>query len=632
MKLKKLFYLFLATIAMPACSANISVNENDLLAWQNDYTKQETTIEMRDGVQLFTTIYSPKDTTQSYPVLMQRTPYSCRPYGVDTMPNRLIHNEALVASGYIFIKQDVRGRWMSEGDYENTKPPYSLFDSSATDELTDTWDTFEWLADNLKNYNGNAGLYGTSYPGWTTLVAARSNHPAIKAVIASAPVTNFYFEDFNRYGLFALNYLPVIHAFGTPRSGPSDTAWYDNDDVAYGIIDSSKIYPDYYDFFLDRFTLNDYWDVLDSSNFFWQNIRKHADYDEFRKMRNWEQYYNDIECQVMVLGGWNDEQNLYGILNSFKHIEDNSPNANAQFVMGPWSHGHPTRGDSAYYLGNVFYGYNLSKDYMDNTEFPYFEKHLKGIGVAPDFKVKLFDTGKNEWAYFDEYPDNTGQSKIFYLENGELNTTKGEIQLVKDYDTYISDPFHPVPGLEGNDWYGMAPKFYFTADQRFTEKRPDVLTYESNVLTEDITVLGEVKAIIDFATDHTAADIYVKVIDVNPMDRTPEDSDLEGAKMNGYQRLVRAGYIRGRYRNGFEQGEAFVANKKTSVSVPLLDVFHTFKKGHKIMIQIQSSMFPIFDLNPQNYVEDIYNAKQDDFVVAMHKVFNSSRIVLPVMN
>tara|TARA_B110000037_G_scaffold34473_1_gene41851 strand:- start:19259 stop:21151 length:1893 start_codon:yes stop_codon:yes gene_type:complete len=629
MKQQNYLLLFLVPLLFATCSDS-SAEPEAPSAWQEDYTKQEITIEMRDGIKLFTTIYSPVDTSKSYPVLMQRTPYSCRPYGADTLPGSINHNPDLVSSGYIFIKQDVRGRWMSEGEYENTKPPYSLFDSSATDELTDTWDTFEWLANNLKNYNGNAGLYGTSYPGWTTLVGARANHPAIKAVIASAPVTNFYFEDFNRYGLFALNYLPVIHAFGTPRPGPTDTAWYQNDKEAYGIVDSSKIYPDYYDFFRDRLTLNDYWDVLDSSNFFWKNIREHANYDEYRKKRAWDQYYNDIQCQVMVLGGWNDEQNLYGILNSFKHIAANSPDANAQLVMGPWAHGIPSRADSAYYLGNVFYGYDLSKIYMEDVEYPYFEKHLKGNGKAPDFQVKLYDTGKNEWDYFDEFPEDTGKELTYFLYNERMNAAYPENTQTENYQTYISDPFHPVPGLEGDNWYGMAPKFYFTADQRFTEKRPDVLTFETDVLTEDINVVGEIKAIIDFATDHDAADLYVKVIDVNPLDRIPEYTDKEGIKMNGYQRLVRAGYIRGRYRNGFEQGEPFIKNQKTTVEVPLLDVFHTFKKGHKIMIQIQSSMFPIFDMNPQNYVEDIYNAEKKDFAVAMHMVFATSKIVLPV--
>lgn len=617
-----LFFLILSS----CCDETDSDALNE--AWKSDYIKTERYITMRDGARLFTTIYSPVDTSQKYPVILKRTPYSCQPYGADTLPNRISHNAGLVESGYIFVFQDVRGRWMSEGDFENTKPPYSLFDSSKTDELTDSWDTFEWFIDSLPNYNGHAGMYGTSYPGWTTLVGARCNHPSLKAVIASAPVTNFYFEDFNRNGLFALNYLPVIGVFGTPRPHPVDTAWWPDRSAVYGIDDSLKIKPDYYDFFLDRLTLANYDDILDSTDFFWQEIKAHPNYDDFRKMRNWAQYYNDVQCQVMVLGGWNDEQNLFGILNSYKAIAKNNPKA--QFVMGPWSHGHPTRGDSAYYLGDIFYGYELSKDYMENVEFPYFEKHLKNVGEAPDFQVKLFDTGKNEWAYFDEFPDSTGQSKTFYLESGELNETKGEIQLVKDYDTYISDPFHPVPFIEGDEWYGMAPKSYFTADQRFVSKRPDVLTYETQVLEEDLTVLGEIKAYIDFATNATAADLYVKVIDVYPMNREPKETDAEDVKMNGYQQLVRCGYIRGRYRNGYEKGEPFVPNQKTAVQVPLLDVFHTFKRGHKLMIQIQSSMFPLFDLNPQNYVEDIYHARRSDFTVAMHKVFNTSKIVLPI--
>jgi len=631
--MKKLIFYFIPALLilnLIACNQEGSENKSeDTYKWQDHYVKSESYISMRDGAKLFTSIYSPKDTSQSYPILLQRTPYSCRPYGVDTLPNRIFHNLEIVKSGYIFVVQDVRGRWMSEGDYENTKPPYSLFDSTQTDELTDTYDTFDWLLANVKHYNGNAGMHGTSYPGWTTLVGARSNHPSLKAVIASAPVTNFYFEDFNRYGLFALNYLPVISGFGTPRPNPVDTAWWVNKNDRYGIIDSLNIQPDYYDFFLDRLSLGNYGDILDSTDLFWQFIREHQAYDAEHQLRDWEQYYNDIECQVMVLGGWNDEQNLYGILNSFKHIEEHSLQSNAQFVMGPWSHGHPTRGDSAYYLGNVFYGYNLSKDFMEEVEFPYYEKHLKGLGEAPSFKVKLFDTGKNEWAYFDRYPT-IEENETYFLYDGKMNKAYPEIARVNGFASFTADPFHPVPYIQGDDWYGMAPKHYFTDDQRFVSKRPDVLSFETDVLTEDLTVLGEIKAIIDFATNLGDADLYVKIIDVYPMDRKPLDTDPEGVKMNGYQQLVRAGYIRGRYRDGFDKGVPITPNAKTSVGVPLLDIFHTFKKGHKMMIQIHSSWFPLFDLNPQNYVEDVYKAKRQDFAVAMHKVFATSRIVLPI--
>jgi len=624
--------LFALFIVFLGCnSANETTQDSEhAYDWKDHYTKTELYIPMRDGVKLFTTIYAPNDSSQNYPILLQRTPYSCNPYGADTLPNRIFHNIDIVKSGYIFVFQDVRGRWMSEGDYENTKPPYSLFDSTATDELTDTYDTFEWFLANQKNYNGNAGLHGTSYPGWTTLVGARSNHPSIKAVIASAPVTNFYFEDFNRYGIFALNYLPVISSFGTPRPNPVDTAWWVNKNEAYGIVDSLKIYPDYYDFFLDRMALTNFDDIIDSTDFFWEFIREHSDYDEARKLRDWEQYYNDIECQVMVLGGWNDEQNLYGILNSYKHIAQNSPKANAQFVMGPWSHGHPTRADSAYYLGNIFYGYNLSTDFMKDIEFPYYEKHLKGNGEEPNFTVKLFDTGKNEWAYFDKFPDSLPDRLDYFLYDNKMIMAYPEITRMNHFSSYTSDPFHPVPYIEGDDWYGMAPKHYFTDDQRFVSKRPDVLSFESAILTEDLTVLGEIKALIDFATDHGDADLYVKVIDVYPMDRKPLDTDVEGVKMNGYQQLVRCGYIRGRYRNGFEKGIPFVKNQKTTVQVPLLDIFHTFKKGHKIMIQIQSSWFPLFELNPQNYVANIYQAQRSDFEAAVHKIFATSHIILPI--
>ena len=618
----------LLAVILASCSESSTKETQNEYEWQENYNKTETYVEMRDGVRLFTSIYSPKDTSQSYPVLLKRTPYSCRPYGSDTLPQRISHDINLVQSGYIFVFQDVRGRWMSEGEFENTKPPYSLFDTTKTDELTDTWDTFEWLADSLENYNGRAGMYGTSYPGWTTLVGARSNHPSLKAVLAMAPVTNFYFEDFNRYGLFALNYLPVLHAFGTAKNEPIDTAWSDANLAAYGFIDSLELEPDYYAFFQKRLALTAFDDVLDSTNFFWKNIQSHPNYDEYRKQRDWIQYLDDIDCQVMVAGGWNDEQNLYGIINSYKKIAASATENKAQFVMGPWSHGHPVRGDSAYYLGNVFYGYNLSKNFMDAVETPYFEYHLKNKGEAPDFRVKLFDTGKKEWTYFDSYPSQMEDSITYYLSDGNLVSTA---PITTKASTYISDPFHPVPYVEGDDqFYRMAPKSYFTADQRFTAKRPDVLTFTSDPLAEDLTVLGEIKALIDFATNLEDADVYVKVIDVYPADRKPLKTDLEGVKMNGYQQLVRVGYIRGRYRNSFEQGEPFIPNQQTQVQVPLLDVYHTFKAGHRIMIQVQSSMFPLFDMNPQNYVEDIYQAERTDFEVAMHQVFNSSRIILPV--
>lgn len=593
-----------------------------------DYTKKEVYIKMRDGVKLFTAIYQPENTKEDLPVLIKRTPYSCAPYG-DTMMSKLSHNPHLVASGYIFVFQDMRGRYMSEGEFENTKPPYSFSDKKKTDEVTDTYDTFEWLVENLENFNGNIGQYGNSYLGHTALLASTTGHRALKAVMPMAPVTNFYFEDFNRYGLFALNYLPVLDYFGVDMGDPTE----DFPDIGmkkpYLVDTTNNLFDDYYEFFRSQLALIEMEKWLHPKNEFWKQIKAHPDYDEFRQQRDWISYLNRAKCNVMVVGGWNDEQNLYGILNAYQMLEKEASKANAQIVLGPWSHGHNKRRWGSYRLGNIYYGDSISIHFQRLIEFPYFEHHLKGKGKAPDFEAKIWDMGTHEWEVFNNNPFEMASDSITYYLNKDRSLSKapsdGSLR-------YISDPFHPVPFIQDNDFYRMAPKHYMNDDQRFTSKRPDVLTFTSEVLTEEVKVSGKIQALIDFATDHEDADLYVKVIDVLPMDRKPEETDAEGIKMNGYQKLVRLGYIRGRYRETFEEGKPFVPNEKTLVQVPLLDVHHTFKPGHRIMIQIQSSMFPLFDTNPQKWVENIYEAKKSDFVPAFHTVFGSSRVVLPLVD
>ncbi len=595
----------------------------------SDYTKKEVYIPMRDGVRLFTTIYQPKNVREKLPVLIKRTPYSIAPYGEGQMPESIMHNPELVASGYIFVHQDMRGRWMSEGEFENTKPPYSFFDPSRTDEVTDTYDTYDWLVNNLKGFNGNIGQYGNSYLGYTSLVASVTGHPNLKAVLAMAPVTNFFFEDFNRYGLYGMNYMPVMDVFGVQKSGPTTESWFDVIKESFAYDARNNIMADYYDFFLQRRALSDVSDLVDPDNFFWKNIISHPDYDAWRQERNWLQYLDSTKCQTMIVGGWNDEQNLYGILNSYKKLASDNPASQARLVLGPWSHGHPKKRDSLYYLGAICYGADLSKLYQEQVEFPYFEYFLKGNGSAPESRVHLFNTGAKRWEYFDENPFGTGKdSMVLYLHaNGSLGKVADTGQR-----TYISDPDAPVPFIEDDHFHVMAPKHYMTDDQRFTSHRPDVLTYVSEPLTEDVTVLGEVKALIDFMTDHGDADLYVKVIDVFPEDRLPEATDLPDVKMNGFQHLVRCGYIRGRYRESFSHPKPFTPGEMAKVNVPLLEVFHTFRKGHRIMVQVQSSMFPLFDLNPQKYLENIYTAQDEDFEKAMHTVNGSSSIILPLAN
>jgi len=583
---------------------------------------------MRDGVRLFTSIYSPKDTSIDYPILVTRTTYSCKPYGEDTIPEKIMYNTDLISKGYIFVFQDVRGRWMSEGVFENTKPPYSFWDKSKTDEVTDAWDTFEWLTKNIEHFNGNIGVYGNSYLGWSTLTAAVANHPAVKAVIAMAPVTDFFFEDFTRYGLVSINYTPIINAFGIIKNKPTKNSWYSfSSDYVYD--PKFNLTDDYYRYFLNKLTLKNIEKALiDPKNVFWENSITHNTNDEYRKKHNWLNYLNNINSQVMIAGGWNDEQNLYGILNSFKTIDKKSPKANVKLVMGPWAHSHPKGRKEKYYLGDIFYGYNLARDYQKDVQMPYFEYYLKGIGSAPDFKARIFDTGKKEWIETSTNPLYSDKQITLYLSpNGDLSEKRGKQE---EYAQFISDPFHPVPFIEDDHFYHVGPKPYMTADQRHASKRPDVLTFVSKPLVRDTTILGQPQAFITFETDHTAADIYVKIIDQYPMNRNPEKEDKPGKKMNGYQQLIRMGYIRGRFRDSFSNPKPFESGRKYTIKVPLLEIFHTFKKGHRIMIQIQSSSFPLFDINPQNYIENVYNAERKDFSVATHKVYADSRIVLPV--
>ncbi|MFT4602788.1 MAG: putative CocE/NonD family hydrolase, partial [Arenicella sp.] len=407
---------------------------------------------------------------------------------------------------------------------------------------------------------------------------------------------------------------------------PTTESWYDmKDSIFYTDIENKVAHP-YYEFFQERLALTEYEDIL-GDNYFWKNIKAHPNYDEYHKQRNWIDHMDaEMTTQVMVVGGWNDEQNLYGILNSYKSISKKNPGA--QFVIGPWSHGHNKRRDSLYYLGDIYYGEDISKIFQETIEFEYFEYHLKDRGSAPDFKIKMYDMGLKAWDDLDEFPLTAGKTKTMYLNVDGTLTEEQEHQL--GYSEYVSDPFNPVPYLESNEFARMAPKSYMTADQRFLSDRKDVLTFTSEVLTEDLTMLGTIEAIINFSTELEDADIYVKLMDVYPDDRAPEENDAEGINFQGYQQMVRQGYIRGRFRDSFSEPKPFVPNEKTEVKVPLLEVYYTFKKDHKIMIQVQSSMFPLFGVNPQNYVENVYEATKADFKASKHQVFNDSKLIFPI--
>lgn len=617
--MRNLYMILFLLLSFFACSQHTTT----------DYQKNEVLIPMRDGVKLHTAIYTPINQQEDLPVIIKRTPYSCAPYGEELM-EKVSHNPHLVEAGYIFIFQDMRGRYMSEGAFENTKPPYSFFKEDATDEVTDSYDTYEWLVNNLEGFNGNIGQYGNSYLGHTALLASTTGHPALKAVMPMAPVTNFYFEDFNRYGLFALNYMPILNWFGVDMQSPSEDWSNVNFETPSFVTDTAlNLTEDYYDYFRQLKSLkNMEREMIHPDNAFYDSIKAHPDYDSYHQKRDWISYLDRAKCKVMVVGGWNDEQNLYGILQSYQALARKVPPIQPQLVLGPWSHGHNKLRDGSYRMGNIYYGDSISEVFQREIEFPFFEYHLKGKGKELDFSAKVFNMGTHEWETFDKNPFQLATDSLtFYLGAQRKLYTAAQ----KTQKTFLSDPENPVPFIEGDHFHRMAPKHYMNDDQRFASKRPDVATFVSEVLTEEITVSGAIKALIDFATDHEDADLYVKIIDVLPMDRPPLETDAEGLKMNGYQKLVRLGYIRGRYRETFEQAKPFTPHQKTQVEVPLLDVHHTFKPGHRIMIQVQSSLFPLFDINPQKWVDNIYEAEEEDFEPAAHTIFGTSRVVLPVV-
>lgn len=589
-----------------------------------DYGKQEVYIKMRDGVALYTAIYQPKNTTAKYPFLINRTPYGCWPYG-DKMPNSLMYNDHLVEEGYIFVYQDIRGRSMSDGeDMINLTPVFSQSNSKKVDETTDTYDTMKWLLKNVKNNNGNAGLYGNSYKGWTALMGGLSGHPAVKAVQIGAPSVNGYFEDFTRYGLFTLAYTPIIDWFGTPKTERHEGPWWERKMDYYAVYNNYNNYldKDSYSFFLEKGALKNYTSLLSESNYFYQYLKEHPNYDEARQERNTLQYIKNMNCPALVVGGWNDGQNMYGIVNTYEAVSKNNK-ATTKYIVGPWNHGDFRENDSAYYVGNIFYGTGFGETYK-KQEFEFFQAHLKGKVEETIPTISFFDTGRKTWDHYEKMPVTTEQ-ELFFSEKEQLIESAPVEEGM--FFEYLSDPAKPVPYLEDDRYHLFVPKYFMTADQRFASKRPDVLTFATAPLEEDLTITGPLQAQLKFSTDHQDADLIVKLIDVLPMDRPAEATDQPEIKMNGYQQQVRVGYIRGRYRADFSNPKPFVPNEVTDVPVELLDIHHTFKKGHRIMIQVQSSLFPLFDRNPQNYVENIYNADDADFEKANHRIYLGSKLV-----
>jgi putative CocE/NonD family hydrolase len=587
---------------------------------KENYNKTETTITMRDGVKLFTVIYSPKDSSKKYPILFQRTPYSCAPYGESEFRSKISPNEFLMKEGNIIVYQDVRGRWMSEGVYDNMRAYIPNKKGKQIDESSDTFDSIDWLVKNIPNNNGNVGIWGISYPGFYASCSLIDSHPALKAVSPQACIADFFFDDFHHNGAYLLSYWRATALFGYEKTQPTDKPWYSFPEL------NSK---DQYQFFLDAGPLGNLDKYYKEDNVFWQQLKKHSSYDEFWKSRGIIQHLKNVKPAVMFVGGLFDAEDLYGPFNSYEAVEKNSSNYNT-IVYGPWSHGDWARTIERQAIGNVYFGDNISRDYQRDIETNFFNKFLKENGKGENNlpEAYMFDTGTNQWKSYAQWPPKNAEKKSYFLQSNQRLNEKAEKS--STFEEFISDPKKPVPYSEDIKMV-FTPRKYMTDDQRFAARRPDVLVFETPVLTEDVSMAGPIFAKLNVSTTGTDADWIVKVIDVFPPDAEDYPETQEYLKMGNYFMMVRSEVMRGRFRNSFSNPEPFTPNEKTAVNIKLQDINHTFKKGHKIQIQVQSTWFPLIDLNPQTFVPNIFEAKTEDFKKQTHKVYNDSSVEFTIL-
>jgi putative CocE/NonD family hydrolase len=577
-----------------------------------NYVKYEYKIKMRDGKSLFTVVYSPTDASKEYPMLMQRTPYAVGPYGSDKYKTRLGPDEMFEKEGFIFVFQDVRGKFMSEGEYVNMRPQDAYKrGKNAVDDATDTYDTIDWLVKNVDNNNGKVGMHGTSYPGYYTSVAAINSHKALKAISPQAPIADWFFDDFHRNGAFVVPMAFLFFdTFDKKREG-LHAAWPKGMD---------KETTDGYDFFLKLGPLSN----VNKKYFkgerpFWNELTEHPNYDGYWKERNVLPHLNKVKPATLVVGGWYDTEDLYGPLSTYQAMSKGNKKDNIKIIMGPWYHGQWNRGKGGK-LGEADFGFDTSKWFQKTVLLPFFNHHLKDKEDPKLAKATIFETGSNRFRNFDTWPPKQVTKETLYL--GEKQTLTTAMQSVNEgASDWVSDPNKPVPHSAhiSRGW----DKPYMVEDQRFAARRSDVLVFETPVMTADKTIAGAIDLDLWFSTSQSSADIVVKLVDVFPS-INENTNKVDSNKANRHE-LVRWGVIRGRFRDSMSTPKAFTPNKPTQVKFELYDILHTIKRGHKLQIQVQSSMFPFIDRNPQHYVDNIFDAKEVDFIKATHKIYHSTK-------
>ena len=639
-------------------SAHLAQQQRELADYiKSHYTKREVMIPMRDGVKLFTQIYEPKDTKQKYPIMFDRTCYSVPPYGPDKFRTSLGPDDLFAREGYIFVYQDVRGRYMSEGEYEDVRPYIPNKKGNQIDETSDTYDTVDWLIKNVPNNNGRVGVWGISYPGFYTSMAGIDGHPAVKAISPQAPVSDwFHGDDMHHNGaLFLAQNYHFFASFGQQRTTPT------------GSNDYVKRFPwgtqDGYKFYLEMGGLRNAGDLyqqkLGMRMKFWDQMMQHPNYDQFWKERNVFPNLKNIHAAVMTVGGWYDNEDLFGALGVYQDIEKQNPGIFNVLVMGPWFHGGWARSDGDW-LGTAYFGSKTGVYYREHFELPFFNHFLKDKGDISQIKeVNVFDTGANQWRDLPNWsPTVSTDTPLYLMDRGQLrfgdgvsgrrppNSTPGAGagggaagNRGSTYDEYVSDPMNPVPYTQKITL--NYPRDFMTEDQRFAGARPDVLVYQTDPLTEDITVAGSIKPELFISSSGTDSDFVVKLIDVFPDDyqypegvKPPDTSAACVFTPGGYEMLLRGEPFPARFRNSFEKPEPLRPNVPAKISYVMPGIVHTFKKGHRIMVQIQSTWFPLVARNPQKFMTNYKLGTDADFQKATERVYHSvaypSRVVLPV--
>jgi uncharacterized protein len=624
---KSLWFSYLLFLSVTFSFAQESRDQSEYDVKEH-YTKYEYRIAMRDGVHLFTTVYVPKDSSRTYPFLIVRTPYSVSPYGVDRYRKRLGPSSEFDRAGYIFVFQDVRGRYMSEGTFVEMRPHIDNKKSKRdVDDSSDLYDTIEWLLKNVPDNNGKAGIWGISYPGFYASASMIDSHPALKAASPQAPITDLFMgDDAYHNGAFMLAANFDFYSSFKPQERPQlptkDSVPFD-----YGTQNG-------YDFYLQTGPLANFRKLLDGQTGLWDDQVQHDTYDEYWKMRNLAPHLKNIQCAVLTVGGWFDAEDLQGPLTTFRTVEKNNPGIFNALVMGPWVHGG-WAGYDGERLGYVDFFSKTADYYRRNILFPFFEQYLKGNGDAHLPKAYVFETGTNVWREYSDWPPNNAQAKTLYFHAGgklSFDLPRAESPA---FDEYVSDPAKPVPFVNYPDL--SVPQEYMVSDQRFAASRTDVVVYQTPVLEEDVTIAGPVSPRLFVSTSGTDSDWDVKLIDVYPADYpetkpAPTESDEPEARqkdvppptlvMGNYQQLVRGEPFRGKFRHSFENPEPFTPDKVEEIDFTMPDINHTFRRGHRIMVQVQSSWFPLTDRNPQTFVR-IPEAKPSDFVKATERLYHS---------